>query len=62
MKQAGIQLKAEKLNLATQEIKDKKEDAKEKNDLTELSMYLKGQVESGKLDDKMADRIMGRLQ
>ena len=62
LKQADIQLKAEKLNLAKQELNDKKEDAKEKNDLTELSMYLKGQVESGKLDDKMADRIMGRLQ
>ena len=62
LKQADLALKQETLEIKKAENRDRRDDSQEKNDLKELDMYLKSQVESGKLESRMAEKIIDRVQ
>ena len=61
LKSAELALKGEALRLKRDENDGKRTDSAQKNDIAELSLYLKSQIESGKMDSRMAEKILGRV-
>ena len=61
LKSAELALKGEALRLKRDENEGKRSDSAQKNDIAELGLYLKSQIESGKMDSRMAEKILDRV-
>ena len=61
LKSAELSLKGEALRLKRDENEGKRSDSAQKNDIAELGLYLKSQIESGKMDSRMAEKILDRV-